>query len=301
MLQNLRESYCSHAARGAEKVRRGLFHEALGEYIEAHDIARMIGDAELVFEALSNLSMVRLEIGEVRSAQKGLREIILRSRNERVVLGASYNLAVSLRKQGNFARAFSYARRAMEIAKRRREISSLAMCHNLLGNISLSQSLLDQALREYRRALALRRREKGDNRFSLAILKENIGYCLLLRRQLRRGVRWIEEALRLAEETGDRRCRTDCLQDLSYARMRLREYADAARLGEKALEMALAEGYADIEKNCYYLLGEIAHLVGDSERRDQFFNRLQKQYPEMPFLRDFLCAVDVSGIITLKA
>ena len=105
MLQNLRESYCSHAARGAEKVRQGLFHEALGEYIEAHDIARMIGDAEMVFEAISNLSMVRLELGEVRSAQKGLREIILRSRNERVVLGASYNLAVSLRKQGNFARA----------------------------------------------------------------------------------------------------------------------------------------------------------------------------------------------------
>src|SRR5439155_22409915 len=120
-----------------------------------------------------------------------------------------------------------------------REGSSLAMCHNLRGNSSLSQPLLDQALRQYRRPLALRRREKGDNRFSLAIRKENIGYCLLLRRQLRRGVRWIEEALRLAEETGDRRCRTDCLQDLSYASMRMVVYADAAGLGDKALEMAL--------------------------------------------------------------
>ena len=292
--------YKSHAARGSEKVRQGQFREALADYEEASRLAQLAGDLDLVHLAASNLSMVRLELGDIREAQKGLREMILRSRDQRVVLGATYNLAVSLRKQGNYGRALTYAHRAMRIATQEGDISSRAMCHNLVGNIYLGRSLFDDALGEYHRALRLRTRQDGDHRFSVSILRENIGYCFLLKRQYRRGMRWIGQALRVSRETGDRRCQAECLQDLTYARLHLGDNAQASRAGESALDLALAEGYADIERNCYYLLGEIAHKTGDERTRDRYFGLLQKQYPEVPFLRDFLCVVDVSGIIALK-
>jgi tetratricopeptide (TPR) repeat protein len=299
-LQAVIEQYRLHARTGTEKIRQGHFQEALEEFTEARRLSRLTGDRELEFEATANISMVHLELGDPQAAQEGLREIILQSRNDRVIMGASYNLAVSLRKQSKYGRALFYARKAIQVAKKRREPSSLAMCHNLLGNIYLGQSVLDAALRSYRRALALRRRETTDNRFSIAILKENIGYCLILKRQFRRGIKWIEQALELASQTGDHRCQADCRQDLCYAYLLLADYPEATREGERALEVALAEGYKDIEKNCYYLLGEAAHLTGKNDLRDSYFDRLQKQYPEMPFLRDFLCAVDVSSIINLK-
>jgi tetratricopeptide (TPR) repeat protein len=297
----LSETYRSLKLRGAECVRAGRFEEAFQIYSEARGVVERIGDPELGYEAVANLSMVHLELGRTREAEAGLREIVLRSRNQDVVFGACYNLAVSLRKQGNHGRALAYASRAMEISRRRRAHPSRALVHNLLGNIYLGQSHLDPALKEYRRALAIRRREIGDNRFSVAILKENIGYCLLLKRQLRRGMKWITEALGLAEETGDRRCQADCLQDLAYAWMHAGNYEKAASNGAAALEAAIEGGYRDVEKNCYYLLGETAHLAGDGKTRDRWFNLLQTHYPDMPHLRDFLCAVDVSGMINLKA
>jgi hypothetical protein len=40
--------------------------------------------------------------------------------------------------------------------------------------------------------------------------------------------------------------------------------------------------------------------MGDVAARDAHFQQLQSLHPELPFLKDFLCAVDVTQIITLK-
>ena len=69
---------------------------------------------------------------------------------------------------------------------------------------------------------------------------------------------------------------------------------------ESYLELAEADGYKELIKNCYYLLGEINYLSGNEEKRDHYFYRLQEMYPHLPFLRDFLCTFDVSKIIALR-
>ena len=110
----------------------------------------------------------------------------------------------------------------------------------------------------------------------------------------------IARALELAMAVGARRCISECCQDLSYAKLQQGDYAVATEIGERALAIALESGYRDIEKNCYYLLGESAHLAGRIDERDQYFERLQSLHPELPFLRDFLCTFDLSEILTLK-
>ena len=194
----------------------------------------------------------------------------------------------------------TYARRALERAASLDAVDCLAMIHNLIGNLHLSQSYLDEALAEYRTALALRESQEGDTRYSRAIVLENLGYCLLLQQRLDEGTARIHEALALAREVEDRRCEAECLQDMCYGLLLQDRYDEAILKGEAALEMAAEAGYDDIDENCHYLLGELGSRTDDAERRDRHFQRLQNLHPELPFLRDFLCAVDVTQIITLK-
>lgn len=296
----LRHEYQTRQQGGIEKVRSGDFPGALGDFEAALALARQIGDVTLLHETQANVSMVYIQLGEEHKAEAGLREILLKSRDPKVLFGAAYNLAVCQRKQGRYGRAQFYARKAMENAGRIRNASNRAACRNLLGNILMNQSRLEEALDQYRRALRIRRRQKEDVRFSIAILLENIGYTYLLKKKYARGASMITKALALATAVGAKRCIAEGYQDLCYANMLMGRYAEATEMGERALALAREAGYRDVEKNCFYLLGETAHLDGRGEERDRHFQSLQSLHPELPFLRDFLCAFDLSDIITLK-
>ncbi len=295
-----RLAYASCTTRGHEATRRGQFREALEAYCEAQRIAQEhLGSYEQDASAL-NVAMVRIQLGQARESEEGLREILLRSQDPQIAFAAAYNLAGSLRRQGRYDRAWVYARRAMAWARESRHPDARAQCHNLLGNILVNQNKLDEALREYRRALTIRRRQKADTRYSESILWDNLGYALLLRGRVRRGLTAIRRALALAVEVGYRRCEAECHQDLCYGLLIAGDHAAARRHGETALAQAQEHGYEDIEENCHYLLGELGARTGDLEYRDHHFGQLQHRHPELPFLKDFLCAVDVTRIITLK-
>jgi tetratricopeptide (TPR) repeat protein len=291
------DSYEAWSRRGAEATRRGEFGLALEAYTRARALA-----GELAHEqaAALNLAMVRLQTDSWREAEEGLREILLRTDDPRIAYSAAYHLASSLRRQSRHERALAYARRAMERARQLGGTEYLAPAHNLLGNIHLAQSRLQDALEEYRQSLQLREAQAEDTRWSRAILLENIGYCLLLLRQFDEGLATIERGLALAEAVDDKRCRAECLQDLCYGFL-LTSLYDRARLhGESALVAALALGYGDIQENCHYLLGEVGARTGDAELRDRHLDRLQALHPELPFLRDFLSAVDITSVLSLK-
>lgn len=294
------EEYRRLRLDGISKIHGGEFTAALVDFQRALLLARRMGDARLQHEAQANLSMAFIQLGEDRKAERGLREILLNTQDPKLRFGASYNLAVSLRKQGRYGRARFYVRHAMENAARLRDASRRAVCHNVLGNILMNQSCLEEALVEYRKALSIRRRQKHDVRFSIAILLENIGYTYVLQKKHRRGEVMIRRALALAMEIDDKLRIAESYQDLCYAAMQMGRYREAAESGQRALDIAKSHGYRDIEKNCYYLLGETAHLAGLPDERDRQFEKLQSLHPELPFLRDFLCAFDLSGIITLK-
>lgn len=285
---------------GRRATLRGDYRRALRKYEQAYRLARESGESRMVEVARLNRAMVLIAMGDARKGEEGLREILLGTADARLAFTAAYNLASSLRKQRRYERALRYARRAMDRSRELGADDLSAGAHNLIGNILLGQSYSDEALREYERALALRVALAGDHRFSIAILEENIGYCLLLKGQLRKGMGRIRKALGLADEVGNLRCRAECLQDLCYAHLLLDEFDRALDYGESALEVATGAGYDDVEENCHYLLGELGSRTGDHDRRDRHFERLQERHPELPFLRDFLCLVDVTNIITLK-
>ncbi len=294
------DRYDALAREGAEAVRTGDFARALEAYASAAAEARRMSDCAREDAADLNVAMALLQSGEARRAEDGLREILLRARTDQVAFGAAYNLASSLRKQGRYERALDYARRALDRARSLGGPDYLAPAHNLIGNILLCRNALDEAERSYLEALALREAQRSDTRFSRAILEDNLGYCMILLKRVPEGLARIERALDLSDACGDRRCRAECLQDLCFGLLLADRNDEAIARGLDALDAATEDGYADLEENCRYLLGELGSRTGDVELRDRHFAVLQSRHPEIPFLHEFLCAVDVTGIITLK-
>jgi tetratricopeptide (TPR) repeat protein len=161
-------------------------------------------------------------------------------------------------------------------------------------------SYLDDAMAEYRLALSISRKGGLGTAYPVDYIKENLGYCTLLKKRYRQGIAIILEALQIARSNDNTRCEVECYQDLSFAYMQLKELRRGQEYGEKALAIATAKNYRDILKNCYYLLGEIHLLKGDEETSDLYFDKLQALYPHLAVLKDFLKTFDVSNIINLK-
>ena len=61
-----------------DEVRRGDYRNALRLGRHALQLARELDKQDLVHRAVSNLSVIYLELGHPRRAERGLREIILR-------------------------------------------------------------------------------------------------------------------------------------------------------------------------------------------------------------------------------
>lgn len=300
MSKDLKTRFANFFEKGARFIKQGNFKKAFEEYSKAHEIAQQLGNIILIHKCKANLSLALIELGEYKKAEKGLREIIISSKNDKIIFSASYSLAISLRKQGKYEAALKYAFMAMNKSREMQHPDAQAKSHNLIANIFLFQNYINNALAEYRKALEIRKKEKVDNGFSMAILKENIGYCYILQKDFRTGIKFIKEALHIALSTGDKRCQSDCYQDLSYAYMLLRKLEIAEKMGERALHLSIENGYKDVEKNCYYLLGEINFLKGNPGKMDSYFQKLQDLYPHLPFLKEFLSEFDVSDFITLK-
>jgi tetratricopeptide (TPR) repeat protein len=293
-------SFSDLTEEGENLVRRGDFRRAIDNFERAIALAEEMADQSLMIKALCNLSTARLAAGDIKEAERGLRQILLRTREPQIVFRTSFNIASALRRQGQHDRALMYAKRALRACEGIDNPSWKASCHNLIGNIYMNKSYLDDAVTEFRFALALGERGGLKALWPVDTITENLGYCLLLKKRYRRGITIIQKALAIAEKNDNVRCVSESHQDLSFAYMQTKELELAGGHGEKALTLAIQQDYKDIQKNCYYLLGEIHLLKGDEAKSDHYFDRLQEFFPHLPVIKDFLRNFDVSSIINLK-
>lgn len=300
MADDLVTRYEDLTQQGSLQLRRGEFKEAARTFEETRILALQTGDQVFLSRAVCNISTALLALGEIQEAEKGLREILLKSRDPHSVFVASTNLASGLRRQGKLQKALFYARRAQQTCEPLDNTLWKAICHNLIANIYLNMSYLDDAMAEYRVALSIGQKGGLGTAYPIDYIKENLGYCTLLKKRYRQGIAIILDALQIAQSNGNTRCLVECYQDLSFAYMQLKEFRRAEEYGEKALAIAAEKDYKDILKNCYYLLGEIYLLMGNEEKSDLYFDKLQALYPHLAVLKAFLKTFDVSNIINLK-
>ncbi len=281
------------------EVDRGHLDRALDLCDEAIDLARELGDRELVDQAICNKSGILVIQGQGDRVVGELRQILLRSSSAANNFQAAYVVSQFHELREERERSLFYARLALDHAERSKELEFVAKGNNRIANLLMADSYFEEACTHYGQALELL---PEDYHLDRALLWSNTGYCQVVLGHYNRGLKYLSRSLQLVR----RKCaatweRFPCL-GLSYAYLELARLDQARTHGGRALRQSeLAESPEQI-KNSLYLLGETEKLAGNEWQAWQYFRRLQGEfYPDQPEITDLLMATDIRKLVNLMA
>jgi tetratricopeptide (TPR) repeat protein len=295
-----RRAYEALRDAGNRAAQQGHFDEALDRLTGAHEWATEHGDADLVDRAFCNLSGVLISLERGDQVIGPLREILLRSTDEVNCRLAAYNIAFEYEVRREHKKSLFYARIARDRTSNlaHAEPSWVASTHNLIASCMVADSRFEEAVPEYRKAIEA---DPGAHPVRRGLAERNLGYCQIVLGNYAEGFSRLLSSVRVARKFGAWQEEMLGHLDLCFAYLEIEKYRPARRHGDRALLMAETNGQLRELKNALYLLGETANLMGDAEAAHAYFSRLQKHFPDSPFLVDFLLAIDVRKMINLRA
>lgn len=286
--------------KGIAEMDHGDYAAARRAFESALEVADESGDLSTSHAARCNVSLVLLELQDYRSAEKGLREILLQSRDDRVAAVAALILAQSLAKQHEIERSLEYLRISLDRARRAGARKVEAESLNLRANISVISGDYPGAGSLYEEALSIYRELGEEESFVYQLILENRGYALLLEGESSRAISLMTESLRNAERQGQHRVIAVACQDLGYGMLLSGKTRRAEAYASRALSEAMKQNYPDVVKNSLFILMETSLRMEDESKFDHYFDRLQIMFPEIRLSRSFFKMFDISDIITLK-
>ena len=243
-----------------------------------------------------NKSFAVISIGQTSSEVQALPQIIMRRRKSAHVLLAAYYLQVKNRMEGDYRRAQSYLRVAMQAAEDAGDGRWKSELLIELGQLCVYDSRTAEAIEHFEAALAMIDSHPG-HVLRRPMCVQNIGYCKLLLEDFRTGIDLILQAIVLMKEAGGDGYLAESYIDLCFGYLGLEELEQARHFGE--LGFSLAKDLRQI-RNAHYLLGEVAYKSGDQQRAESHFEQLAKFYPDFPHLKDLLLAIDLRAMVNLK-
>lgn len=291
---------------GYHAMMRGELERARRDFEDALDVAHdcVDEDQDIVDKAEVNLAMIHVQCHEDEAAEKGLREVLLRSLNDDVIRMAAHCLAKILSHRNEHEKALRFARLALDKSRSLEDPLRIHSSLGLLGAVYGNQSYLEESLDHYEKALAVLEEnplpESGHHAFYWCAYQDSIGYTLVLLGRAQEGRLRLESAHERARGFGISDLVAEIESDLCFCHLQLERLEQAAIYGESALEIAESQALDRLRRNCYYLLGEIASRQNDDEAADAYFKKLGEFYPQVPFLGEFLRQYDISSMINLK-
>ncbi len=292
--------------RGYQAMMRGELDRAARDFDDALALAHEVldEDPDAVDKAQVNVAMIRVQRHEDDLAERGLREVLLRSTNDDVIRLAAHCLAKVMSHKNEHDKALRFARLSLEKARLIGDALRTHSALSLLGAVYGNQSYLDEALDHYEQAFAILEEnplpEPAHQAFYWAAAMDWIGYTLVLSGRHAEGRIKLEQAHERARAFGITDLVAEIASDLCFACLQLGRLEQARIYGEAALEIADSQGLSHLRRNCYYLLGETCSRLGDDAAADGYFLKLAEFYPQLPFLPEFLRQYDISTIINLK-
>jgi tetratricopeptide (TPR) repeat protein len=273
---------------------------ALRLFSEAEDEAKRTGDRELSDRAFCNRCVVLLELERLDGAVGELKHVLMRSRDPFTSWMAAYYTAQVYEAEQNVARALAYARRATELAEASGERRALKGSANLRGVLALRDSHFQEAAENFRLALELSAGD-GDDPVSLAVIRDNLGYCMMCTGEPAEGVALCRDAAATLEASGSRHLLPEVYQDLCYGALQQGDLVGAKETGERALGLSREFKHPTVERNTLMLLADAAMDANDEKAADSYLQSLSTYYPDFRGMKSFLQAFNVREVINLKA
>lgn len=300
ILDNPRRAVFSLLRRRARQAYRlGEFAESLALYDRAWEWARRHGGPDDLDRALCGRASVAIELGNGDGLVSSLREVLMRSANDENCFLAANNLGRAYELKRLPKKAAFYARMAYDRALLVGSREWLASALNLLGNACLAESRTNEAKQQYTAALELIPRTMETWR---ALIEQNLGYAHVVDSNLTAGFGLLYRSLRALRRLGALRYTASVHVDLAFGHLEAGRPRLALRHARVAISRAEQDGDRELLKNALYLLGEAANLSNSSHEARQSFSRLQLEFfPNSGHLPDFLLAVGVRGMVSLRA
>jgi tetratricopeptide (TPR) repeat protein len=293
------DRYLRLTALAQRAFSRARLARALSLFAAAEDEAKTLGDRELVDRAFCNRCVVLLELDRLDGAAGELKHVLMRSRDPFTSWMAAYYTAQLYESEENISRALAYARRASELAEACGEPKALAASANLHGVLALRDSRFAEASDRFEQALQLA--DPSVDPVGTAVMRDNLGYCLMCTNRVSAGMNLSRDAAASLETTGARQFLAEVYQDLCFGALQQDQLNEAIVWGERALVFAREFGNTTAEKNTLMLLADATLDAGDDEQADVFLERLACHYSDFRGMKAFLRAFNVREAINLKA
>jgi tetratricopeptide (TPR) repeat protein len=272
-------------------------------YAQAVDAARSEGNEDGADHAFCNHCSMLAELDRGAEQIPKLKEILLRSSNDKNRFLAAYCTAVAYDLKDDRERSWSYANRAMELSDSLGEADLISRSANLAGTLAIRDSKFDEADRCYQKALSIQENLDGYHLIVRAQYKDNLGYVMMCTDRLHDGIELCETAKSELERLGADHYLYETLQDLCYGHL-LADNLDRAReCGEKALDLAIEFEDDQVAKNCLFLLSETAVRHGDTFRARRYLRELTAYYPEVGIseeIIDVFLSTDLTSVVNLR-
>ena len=272
---------------------------SLAMFAAAEAEAHRLGDRELCDRAFCNRCVVLAELDRLGSVAVELKQVLIRSRDPFTAWMAAYYTSQLYEFDGNIGRALAYARRASELASACGERRALVHSANQHGVLALKDSHFAEASERFAEALRLGVEERTDT-VTLAIIRDNLGYCLMCTGKVDEGMALCGDAAAALETAGSRQFLPEVYQDLCYGNLQQGRFDEARLAGERALTLAQEFEHPSVERNTLMLLADAAMDMDDEEAAEQFLERLSAHYPDFRGMKAFLHAFNVREVINLK-
>ncbi|MCS7182345.1 MAG: tetratricopeptide repeat protein [Thermoanaerobaculum sp.] len=294
------ERYLRLTALGQKAFNRGNLHRSLRLFQAAEEEALKSGDRDLADRAFCNRCVVLLELDRLDGSVGELKQVLMRSRDPFTSWMAAYYTAQVYEAEGNLQRALAYARRACELAEVCGDERTRFHSANQHGVLALRQSRFSEAAESFTTALALAE-QVGADPLGVAIVRDNLGYCLMCLGQWEAGLALCEDAAATVERLGTRQYLPEVYQDICYGYLSRGNFAIAEQFGLKALALAREYGYRDVERNVLMLLADAAFDEHHEVLANHYLNQLAEHYPDLRGMQAFFRAFNVREVINLKA
>ena len=279
-------------ASGIAAFEGGQPEEALDHFSSALEWAESRCRQDEAERARCYRCWVTIKAGASTPVHPELRDILLSSTDEENRFLAAYYMSISYEDAKDHRKGLFYARLARDGASRLGGGRRLAASLNQIGNHHLAQSYVAEAMESYGKALEA----LGDEHRDLAaVIRQNLGYAMVLDGDVAAGLALLEESLNEAVESPLLHL------DLCFAYLEEGRLTRARAHGEQGLRMAREARDQDLIKNGLFLLGEVARLSDDDELCRHAFSELEELCQNGMALQALLVAVGIRKMVNLRA
>ncbi len=254
----------------AVNLLRGRLAGLVGEHSEGDLILRSLAagaDGHVRAEALIELGMMRSRQGMCAEASSMFSESLALCEHEpRLRAKALRGTAVVEAKIGDTDRAKELLEASAAEALSAMDQKGMLLAHMELGKVLMGQGRFEQAVEHFTKCAA------GFGPADLACLYIDLGVACVRLDRLHEARTHLENAVRLAEETGQPRTLACASMDLCGVLVSAGEPSEARERCFHALEVFTEMGDRIGISSAYHRLSDIERLVGDLQASDEYWN-----------------------------